>query len=73
MKSEFWDNHYKRFGVHESSLFTKFCLSKYLSPDDILIELGCGNGRDGIAMSGFVFKYIGFEFVTRQLVLSNSI
>jgi len=61
MKSKFWNKHYKKFTVNKPSFFAKFCISRYLSTSDILIELGCGNGRDGIAISKSVCKYIGFD------------
>ena len=44
---DFWENHYKKFDVTEPSSFAKFCADRWINPLDIVVEIGCGNGRDG--------------------------
>lgn len=61
MENEFWDKWYQGFEIHEPSNFAKFCLNKYINSNDTLIELGCGNGRDGLVLSKNVEKYIGLD------------
>lgn len=61
MENKFWDNHYKQFSVKEPSKFAKFCLNNYINSTDALIELGCGNGRDGTALGAAAQQYIGFD------------
>jgi tellurite methyltransferase len=61
MENSFWDKHYQAFAVHEPSRFAQFCLKNYIEKDDIVIELGCGNGRDGTVLGQFSKKYVGFD------------
>jgi tellurite methyltransferase len=61
MENEFWDKWYKGFDIHEPSNFAKFCLTRYINKNDTLVELGCGNGRDGLVLSNNVEKYIGLD------------
>jgi len=61
MENTFWDKHYQKFAVNEPSNFAKYCLAKYLKKDDLVIELGCGNGRDGLALGSYAEKYIGYD------------
>lgn len=61
MENSFWDKHYQGFAVHEPSNFAKFCLENYVKSSDTVIELGCGNGRDGTALSQLAEKYVGFD------------
>ena len=61
MRDGFWNKHYENFEIHESSRFAQYCLDKHITPEDTVIELGCGNGRDGLALSHVVSKYIGLD------------
>lgn len=61
MENSFWDKHYQQFAIKDPSRFAKFCLEKHLKPTDTVIELGCGNGRDGTAFGQFAQKYIGID------------
>lgn len=57
----FWENHYKEFTNLSPSAFCLHCMDKVLSEHDTLIELGSGNGRDGLELAHTVNKYIGFD------------
>lgn len=59
--SEFWDQHYLTFSEQDSSPFCNDVISKYLKPDDYVIEIGCGNGRDGLQISRHVNFYEGID------------
>jgi SAM-dependent methyltransferase len=61
MQDRFWNNHYQTFSVHEPTEFALYCLEKYFKFDDVVIELGCGNGRDGCAISQSVSRYVGLD------------
>jgi SAM-dependent methyltransferase len=61
MENSFWDKHYQQFEVHEPSKFAQYCLDKHLTSSDSVIELGCGNGRDGTAFGHFTKKYLGID------------
>jgi len=61
MRDTFWNKHYEGFTLHEPSNFAQYCLDKHLRPEDTVIELGCGNGRDGLALSHSVSQYVGLD------------
>ena len=47
-KKNYWDKFYKnKKAPHKSSLFAIFCL-KFLKKSEVIIDIGCGNGRDTI-------------------------
>jgi SAM-dependent methyltransferase len=58
---EFWENHYKKFSVIEPSLFAKFCTDHWINPVDIVVEIGCGNGRDGEFLASRCAKYYAID------------
>ena len=45
MKKSYWNNFYKKFNLKKPSLFARFVLKK-LKRNSLLLEVGCGNGRD---------------------------
>jgi tellurite methyltransferase len=59
--SEFWDKHYLKFQENEPSLFCKEVVSEYLRTNDYVIEIGCGNGRDGLEIARKVKFYEGID------------
>lgn len=61
MRASFWNNHYKDFRVREPSDFARRCAAHHLRKDDQLIELGCGNGRDGVMFAQQVARYTGID------------
>jgi SAM-dependent methyltransferase len=61
MQSSFWNSHYKDFRVQDPSDFAQFCAARYLHGDDRLVELGCGNGRDGALLARNVTSYTGID------------
>lgn len=61
MQDTFWENHYKKFSVSQPSLFAKHCLEQIITEDDVVVELGCGNGRDGLALAQQASRYIGLD------------
>ena len=61
MRDTFWNTHYQAFAVSEPSRFARHCLDHHLRPGDTVVELGCGNGRDGLALGHSVARYIGLD------------
>lgn len=61
MQDPFWGKHYHEFKVQEPSQFAQYCANRYMQQDDVLVELGCGNGRDGLMLSGRVAQYVGID------------
>jgi hypothetical protein len=57
----FWNDHYKDFSLLQPSLFAQSCLEKFITNKDTVVELGCGNGRDGLAISQVASRYIGLD------------
>ena len=47
MNPEFWESHYQRFGVTDPSAFARYCVDRWIQKEDVVVEIGCGNGRDG--------------------------
>jgi tellurite methyltransferase len=61
MEHPYWKAHYSAFNLKEPSEFAGHCSQRYLNPSDVLVELGCGNGRDGLMLSQCVARYIGID------------
>lgn len=61
MQETFWNEHYKKFVHSEPSRFAKWCLSDLFRDKDTVVELGCGNGRDGLAIAQKVAGYVGID------------
>ena len=45
MDNNYWNNFYKKFNLKKPSSFARFVLKK-LKKNSLLLEVGCGNGRD---------------------------
>ena len=51
VESSFWNDFYEKNGAPKNpSNFAKICL-EYIDRDEVLLELGCGNGRDSFFFS----------------------
>ena len=61
MKSLFWNKHYQKFSVQQPSTFSSYCVTRYLKREDVVVELGCGNGRDGMTLAEVVSHYAGID------------
>jgi tellurite methyltransferase len=61
MENSFWNKHYQRFSVQQSSAFSSYCITRYLKREDVVVELGCGNGRDGTMLAGVASLYAGID------------
>lgn len=59
---EYWEKYYaERKEPFQPSLFSQFVAGKYLKAGDVLIELGCGNGRDAVYFSKLGVKVRAFD------------
>jgi len=70
--SDYWDKHYDGFIEQSPSNFSQWVSHKYLHPDDNLIEIGCGNGRDALLLAGKVKQYTGIDISEIALNSANS-
>ena len=61
MQDSFWNSHYQAFSLQEPSGFASYCLQGQLRASDTVVELGCGNGRDGLALGQTVSRYTGLD------------
>lgn len=61
MQDSFWDNHYKNFSLSQPSRFASYCLDGVVTAEDTVVELGCGNGRDGLAIAQRASRYVGLD------------
>ena len=66
---EFWDKHYLNFSDYKASDFCNYCMENIIQTDDSIIELGCGNGKDGLQLINKASKYIGLD--SSKSALSN--
>ena len=66
---KFWNEHYLSFSDYKASAFCDYCMETIIQPDDSIIELGCGNGKDGLHLINKASKYIGLD--SSKSALSN--
>jgi SAM-dependent methyltransferase len=57
----YWDDFYNTFPSMAPSHFCNYVIEGYLKPEDHVIEIGCGNGRDGLALANFASAYTGVD------------
>jgi tellurite methyltransferase len=69
--SSFWDRHYKAFSEETPSPFARWVAHEFLSPEDEVVEIGSGNGRDGIYLAGFVNNYVGIDLSPSAVDAAN--
>ena len=61
MKDSFWNSHYESFDIQEPSRFAKYCIEHQLNKNNLVVELGCGKGRDGFALFKKTGRYVGVD------------
>jgi tellurite methyltransferase len=57
----FWDDHYLEFSENSPTPFCRDVLAKVILPTDTVVELGCGNGRDGLWILRNCSHYVGVD------------
>ena len=61
MEKDYWEEVYGEDSIPTTpSNFANFCLD-YFSPDSIILDIGCGNGRDSIFFSKKGFRVFAFD------------
>ena len=59
MDKSYWESYYTKIQKpFDSSTFAKFVLNK-MTPNQTIIDLGCGNGRDSIYLQKTKFELQG--------------
>lgn len=72
MYKEYWEKYYKsNKALSEPSLFAKFVLKNYIKENDFLIELGCGNGRDGFYFAHYGISIIAIDQCESEIYILN--
>lgn len=61
MNKEYWEKFYKGFKIKSPSSFARFSL-KFIPKNSIILDLGCGNGRDSYFFAKKGFKVIGIDY-----------
>lgn len=69
--SEFWDRHYQVFADETPSNFAIWAAKEFLSAQDEVVEIGSGNGRDGIYLSKFVSTFTGIDLSDSAVEVAN--
>jgi len=64
---EYWNSYYRTFSEFNPSPFCAFVISNFVRENDAVIELGCGNGRDGLALVQSCSFYQGID-VSEQAI-----
>lgn len=71
--TQHFDSFYKNFKVAEPSPFSKFIAETLITENTTVIELGCGNGRDGSILMKGAKKYIGIDRSTAAIKQAEKI
>ena len=76
MKHTYWNIFYKKFNLTKPSLFAKFVLKK-LKTNTLLLEVGCGNGRDTFFFLKNKIKCIAYDIsktaINKNRKLNNKV
>lgn len=67
MEHPYWNAHYRTFNLQQPSSFSRYCAEQHLRPSDLLVELGCGNGRDGLMLLRHVSRYVGVDICSAAM------
>jgi tellurite methyltransferase len=75
----YWEKYYEHKKIPFSpSLFAQYVIKHYVKPNDFVIELGCGNGRDAVYFANQCIQTLAFdqcenelEFLSRAYPLPN--
>lgn len=69
----YWGNYYRnrKEGFSPSS-FAEFCFENYLKKDDLVIDLGCGNGKDSLYFASNGLKIIGIDQCESAIQLAKN-
>jgi hypothetical protein len=65
---EYWNGYYQTFNEFNPSPFCTYVIQNFLNEKDAVIELGCGNGRDGLSLAQSSTFYQGID-VSEQAIL----
>jgi len=60
MNTDYWNEFYSDIANTNPSTFAKMCLN-YISPNDTLLDVGCGDGRDSTFFAQRVKKVISID------------
>ena len=62
LKKDYWNKFYKKKKApQKSSSFAVFCTKFLKDKNEIIYDLGCGNGRDTVFFLKKNFRCIGFD------------
>lgn len=75
INTKYWDFYYKKHrDCKDPSSFAQYCYEKYFAKSEgkMLLELGCGNGRDSLYFMNKNLNVMGLDIVNKQLKYLNS-
>jgi SAM-dependent methyltransferase len=65
---EYWNLYYQTFNEFNPSPFCTYVIENFVKENDAVVELGCGNGRDGLSLVESSAFYQGID-VSEQAIL----
>ncbi|EAI8625052.1 class I SAM-dependent methyltransferase [Campylobacter lari] len=69
---KYWTNFYQlNQEPFAASLFAEFCCKHYIKKHDLLLELGCGNGRDAIFFQRNLIKVDAIDLCENEIHYLN--
>lgn len=71
---QYWEKFYSEQKMpFKESGFARFCMRNYLKPENKLIELGCGNGRDAIYFYRMGLKVTAIDQCAKEIKFLNDV
>jgi cyclopropane fatty-acyl-phospholipid synthase-like methyltransferase len=69
---KYWNVYYESFDEVRPSPFCSYVMHNFLDVKDTVLELGCGNGRDGLSLARNCTHYQGFD-VSKEAIHQASL
>lgn len=72
MDKEYWNKYYKTHKNPGTPSPFAIYIQKYISENNTLLELGCGNGRDAVYLANNGLSVIGMDQISEEIDFLNS-
>ena len=75
-RSAYWDEFYSGLQASElrpPSQFAAFCIGEVAKPDTVIVDIGCGTGRDALFFSSHGYHVVGVDASSEAISRCTSI